>query len=63
VLRPVFERTAGGDGFVSFEVPPSAADDTGATTAHAKRLWRAIDRPNVMIKVPATPQGSRPSRR
>jgi transaldolase / glucose-6-phosphate isomerase len=50
-------RTTGGDGFVSFEVPPSAADDTDATTGHARRLWRAIDRPNVMIKVPATRAG------
>ncbi|HSK09188.1 MAG TPA: bifunctional transaldolase/phosoglucose isomerase, partial [Vicinamibacterales bacterium] len=57
VLRPVFDRTAGLDGFVSFEVPPSVADDTEATTAHARRLWRAIERPNVMIKVPATPAG------
>jgi len=57
VLRPVFERTGGADGFVSFEVPPSLADDTAATVSQAQRLWRAIDRPNAMIKVPATPAG------
>lgn len=57
VLRPVFDRTGGADGFVSFEVPPSLAGDTAATIAQAKRLWRAIARPNAMIKVPATPAG------
>jgi transaldolase/glucose-6-phosphate isomerase len=57
VLRPVFDRTGGADGFVSFEVRPSLADDTAGTIAHARRLWREIDRPNAMIKVPATPAG------
>lgn len=57
VLRPVFDRTNGADGFVSFEVPPSLANDTAGTIAQAKRLWRAIARPNTMIKVPATPAG------
>ena len=57
VLMPVFERTGGADGFVSFEVPPSLADDTAGTIAQARRLWRAIGRPNAMIKVPATPAG------
>ena len=56
-LRPVYERTAGSDGLVSFEVPASVANDTEATVGHARRLWRAIDRPNLMIKVPATPAG------
>jgi transaldolase/glucose-6-phosphate isomerase len=57
VLRPVFDRSGGADGFVSFEVPPALADDTAATVAEALRLWRALARPNVMIKVPATPAG------
>jgi len=57
VLRPVFDRTGGADGFVSFEVAPSLAHDTRATVAEARRLWQAIGRPNAMIKVPATPAG------
>jgi transaldolase/glucose-6-phosphate isomerase len=57
VLRPVYDRSAGADGFVSFEVPPSLADDTAATVAAARRLWAALALPNVMIKVPATAAG------
>jgi transaldolase/glucose-6-phosphate isomerase len=57
ILRPVYDREAGADGFVSFEVPPSVADDTAATVAEARRLWAALALPNVMIKVPATPAG------
>jgi transaldolase/glucose-6-phosphate isomerase len=57
VLRPVFEATRGADGFVSIEVSPYLAMDTEATIAEAKKLWRAVDRKNVMIKVPATPEG------
>ncbi len=57
VLRPVYDRTGGADGFVSFEVPPSVADDTAATVSEARRIWRAVALPNVMIKVPATPAG------
>jgi len=56
-LRPVYARTSGADGFVSFEVPASVANDTAATVGHARRLWKAIDRPNLMIKVPATAAG------
>jgi len=56
-LRAVHERTAGQDGFVSLEVPPALAGDTPGTIAAARRLWLALDRPNVMIKVPATPAG------
>jgi transaldolase len=56
-LRPVFERTDGTDGFVSYEVAPSLAYDTVGTIAEARRLWKLIDRPNVMLKVPATPAG------
>lgn len=57
VLRPVNDRTAGADGFVSLEVAPDLAADTPGTIAEARRLWRAVDRPNLMIKVPATPEG------
>ena len=47
----------GADGFVSLEVSPTLANDTQGTIAEAKRLWKEVDRPNVMIKVPATPEG------
>jgi transaldolase / glucose-6-phosphate isomerase len=57
VLRPVFDATHGADGFVSIEVSPYLAQDTEGTIAEAKRLWHAIDRKNLMIKVPATPEG------
>lgn len=57
VLRPLHERTGGADGFVSLEVSPHLAHDTAATVEEARRLWRAVDRPNLMIKVPATPAG------
>ncbi len=57
VLRPVFDATHGADGYVSIEVSPYLAHDTDATLAEAKRLWREVDRKNLMIKVPATPEG------
>jgi transaldolase/glucose-6-phosphate isomerase len=57
VLRPVYDRLHGADGFVSLEVSPYLANDTKATIAEAKRLWKAVDRKNLMIKVPATPNG------
>jgi transaldolase / glucose-6-phosphate isomerase len=57
VLKPVFDRTDGADGFVSFEVSPSLANDTAGTIAAAKRIWKILSLPNVMIKVPATPAG------
>lgn len=56
-LRPVYEETDGADGFVSLEVSPRLAHDTAATVDEARRLWRAVDRANVMIKVPATAAG------
>jgi transaldolase len=56
-LRDVHDRTRGGDGFVSLEVAPDLADDTEATIAAAKYLWGRVERPNLMIKVPATPAG------
>src|SRR5688572_6381507 len=57
VLRPVFDRTQGADGFVSLEVSPACDGDTEATMAEARRLWFDIARLNVMIKVPATAAG------
>ncbi len=57
VLRPVYDGSGGGDGFVSLEVSPHLADDTGGTVEEARRLWREVDRPNLMIKVPATSAG------
>lgn len=57
VLRPAYEHTAGRDGRVSIEVDPRAADDTDKTIAEARALWWQVDRPNAMIKIPATPAG------
>jgi len=56
-MMPVYRATEGRDGFVSIEVAPVHALDTGATVRHGSRIWQSIARPNVMIKVPATPQG------
>ena len=57
VLRPVYEDTAKRDGYVSLEVSPLLAGDTAGTLDEARRLWQAVGRDNLMIKVPATPQG------
>ena len=57
VLRPVYEQTQGRDGYISLECSPYLANDTGATVAEALRLWAAVERPNLMVKVPATPSG------
>src|SRR6185436_12328415 len=56
-LRPVYEGTDRRDGYVSLEVSPLLAYDTAATLGEARRLWRAVGRENLMIKVPATAQG------
>jgi transaldolase/glucose-6-phosphate isomerase len=56
-FRPIYDRLNGGDGFISLEVSPYIAKDTGATIAEAKSLWAEVNRPNLMIKVPATPEG------
>ena len=56
-LRGVYDANDGGDGFVSLEVSPLLANDTKATIEEAKRLFARLNRPNVMIKVPATPAG------
>src|ERR1700742_1917909 len=57
VFLPVYQRTHGGDGFVSIEVSPLLARDTAGTSAEAKRLFARLGRPNVMIKIPGTPEG------
>jgi transaldolase len=57
LFRPVYERTGGVDGRVSLEVDPRLAHDTAATVEAARRLWKAVDRPNLFIKIPATVDG------
>ena len=56
-FKPVFTSTDGLDGYVSLEVSPTLAHDTHGTIDAAARLWKAVDRPNVMIKIPGTPEG------
>lgn len=56
-FAPVFEETKGEDGFVSLEVSPLLAHDTEGTIAAAKDLWERVARPNLMVKIPATPEG------
>jgi transaldolase/glucose-6-phosphate isomerase len=57
VLRPVYDHLRGADGFVSLEVSPYLAMDTKGTIAEAERLWKHVSRKNLMVKVPATPEG------
>ena len=57
IFRPVYERSRGGDGYVSIEVSPRYANDTEATIRDAHQLWERIERPNLMIKIPATRAG------
>lgn len=57
LLAETYRRGTGRDGFVSLEVPPALAHDTNATIAEAKRLWKRVGRPNLLVKVPATPAG------
>jgi transaldolase / glucose-6-phosphate isomerase len=57
VLRPVYDQLKGDDGFVSLEVSPYLAMDTKGTIAEAERLWKEVGRKNLMVKVPATPEG------
>jgi transaldolase / glucose-6-phosphate isomerase len=56
-LRPVYDATAGADGCVSLEVSPKLAHDTQGSIREARRLWQRVNRPNLMIKIPATPEG------
>ena len=56
-LRPIYEATESHDGYVSLEVSPDLANDTDGTISEARRFWQMVDRPNLMIKIPATPAG------
>ena len=62
-FRSVYEQSGGTDGFVSIEVSPNVANDVDATVDEAHRLWKLVNRPNVMIKVPGTEEGSKALRR
>lgn len=57
VMRKTYDATDGGDGCVSLEVSPFLAHDTNGTVEEARKLWKRLSRPNIMIKVPATPEG------
>jgi transaldolase/glucose-6-phosphate isomerase len=57
VLRPVYDATSGADGYVSLEVEPDLAYDTGKTVSRAEELFRTVSRPNALIKIPATAEG------
>jgi transaldolase len=58
LFRPLYDATDGGDGFVSIEVSPGAARDPSATRVEVERLWKAIDRPNLMVKIPGTAEAT-----
>jgi transaldolase len=57
LFRPLYDKTGGKDGFVSIECSPGSANDTEATVIEARRLWKSVDRPNVMVKIPGTAAG------
>jgi transaldolase/glucose-6-phosphate isomerase len=57
IFKGVYEETDGADGFVSLELSPGLAHDTEGSVAEARRFWKEVNRPNLMIKVPATPEG------
>ena len=57
LLRPVYDAADGGDGLASIEVEPALAHDTEATLRRARELWALVDRPNIFVKIPATPAG------
>jgi transaldolase len=57
VLRPIYDRTGGADGFISLEVTPPVAHDTEGTLAEVRHFWKLVNRPNLMIKIPATREG------
>src|ERR1044071_6384811 len=57
-LRPVYDETDGYDGYVSFEVDPDLAFDTNKTMEQAREYWQRVDRPNLMIKIPGTDEGT-----
>lgn len=58
LFRPMYDESNGGDGFVSIEVLPGLARDTNGTMDNARALWRSVDRPNLMVKVPGTVEGA-----
>jgi len=57
IFRPVYDESKHRDGYVSLEVSPFLANNTNGTLEEARRLWKAVNRPNLMVKVPATPEG------
>ncbi len=57
ILRGVYDQSNGADGYVSLEVAPFYAHDTQKTVEEARRLWKAVNRPNLMVKIPATAEG------
>ena len=57
IFRPLFDSSKGTDGFVSIEVSPASANDTKVTLSDAHRLWKSVDRPNLMVKIPGTKAG------
>ncbi|MCC7024257.1 MAG: transaldolase [Thermomicrobiales bacterium] len=57
LFRPLYDESCGGDGFVSIEVSPAGARDPRLTAEEARRLWKAVDRPNLMVKIPGTVEG------
>jgi transaldolase len=62
-FRAVHDRTRGDDGYVSIEVSPGAANDASATVEEARRLWKTVDRPNLLVKIPGTVEGAHAVRR
>src|SRR4051794_24344426 len=58
VLRPVYDESDGADGFISIEVSPDAARDANSTREQVRRLWASVDRPNLMVKIPGTIEGT-----
>src|SRR5438128_1941334 len=56
-LRPIYDSTEGKDGYVSLEVSPDLAHDTDGTISEVRRFWKMVNRPNLMIKIPGTPEG------
>src|ERR671925_2222582 len=59
IFRPLYDQTTGADGYVSIEVSPGAAHDAASSIEEAHRLWQAVDRPNVMVKIPGTTEGAK----
>jgi transaldolase/glucose-6-phosphate isomerase len=57
IFRPVYDSTEGRDGYVSIEVAPTLARDTHGSIVEAQRLWREVDRPNILVKIPGTAEG------